>query len=342
MARDRSHAGCTYPSKGSNGSCITGPPRTIASRLPSTQMQTIQGPAIAQRIRPNRVARPPLLPASNVRPHPPTSPSPLTEPPSAASTHPTSLLPIGIKAPRLLIRAYLWVVQQMPSLDPKDLLPIGLSATKGAIICGNASTPSLLVVEFRTAQGSFGIVRARSKLDFYKQILSFRFGGALVRYVENEELQGPMTATGQLVQEYILASKCVAAILPRVWTLADAAAVADTQHSNAPPTSPTAASSSSGAASSSTLSLPPADAQSPPPRGAPPKRPRTNRPWAPSRGPSNTLSSARSLKHRCSRCRTTPTSSAASLWTTAAAQRGSSRSISGTGTSRPSGAWMWW
>lgn len=114
-----------------------------------------------------------------------------------------------MKPPRFLLRSYAWAKKQLPSLDPKDLLPIGLEATKGAIICGNASSPSLLVSEFERADGTFGIVQARSKLDFYKQILSFKFQKALIRYVENQEYQNPMTATGKLVQEHLEASRLV-------------------------------------------------------------------------------------------------------------------------------------
>lgn len=97
----------------------------------------------------------------------------------------------------------------MPNLDPKDLLPIGISAMRGVIIVGNGSTPNLLVTEFQKAEGSFGIVQARSKLDFYKNILSFKFHKTLIRYVENDDFHAPMTATGELVQEHIASSKYV-------------------------------------------------------------------------------------------------------------------------------------
>jgi hypothetical protein len=103
----------------------------------------------------------------------------------------------------------MWLKRQLTSLDPKNLLPIGIEATKGAILCGNGSTPSLLVAEFSKAEGTFGIVQARSKFDFYKQILSFKFQKALIRYVENDEFQNPMTSTGQILQEHIDASRFV-------------------------------------------------------------------------------------------------------------------------------------
>lgn len=125
---------------------------------------------------------------------------------AASSVQPSSFVS---GAPRLFRSAYTWLKQQLPSLDPKDLLPIGIEATEGAIVCGNGSTPSLLVAEFKKAEGTFGIVQARSKLDFYKQILSLRFENTLIQYVENEEFQNPMTATGRLVQDHIEASRSV-------------------------------------------------------------------------------------------------------------------------------------
>lgn len=54
-----------------------------------------------------------------------------------------------------------WFRQQLPNLDPKDLLPIGIEVTEGSIICGNTSTPSLLVAEFRRSSGTFGVVPVR-------------------------------------------------------------------------------------------------------------------------------------------------------------------------------------
>lgn len=122
-----------------------------------------------------------------------------------------------IKSPPFIRIALVWLKRQLPSLDPKDLLPIGIDATKGAIVCGNRSTPSLLVAEFSQAHGTFGIVQARSKFDFYKQILSFKFQKALIRCVENEEFENPMTTTGRIVQEHIEASRFVSNLYFLLW-----------------------------------------------------------------------------------------------------------------------------
>lgn len=66
------------------------------------------------------------------------------------------------KSPGFLKRALVWLKLQLPNFDPKNLLPMGIEATKGAIICGNASTPSLLVAEFSKVEGTYGIVQVGS------------------------------------------------------------------------------------------------------------------------------------------------------------------------------------
>ena len=124
----------------------------------------------------------------------------------ASSTYPTAFFGANVRPPRLIRNAYRWFKQQLPSIDPKDLLPIGIDANKGVILCGNGSTPSLLVAEFSRAEGTFGIVQARSKLDLYKQVLNFKFQNAVIRYVENQECQDPMTTTGRMLHEHIEAS----------------------------------------------------------------------------------------------------------------------------------------
>lgn len=62
-------------------------------------------------------------------------------------------MPYGVRA------TIVWIKRQLPNLDPKDLLPFGIEVTKGAIICGNSSTPNLLVAEFMRTEGTFGVVK---------------------------------------------------------------------------------------------------------------------------------------------------------------------------------------
>ncbi len=91
----------------------------------------------------------------------------------------------------------------MPNLDPKDLLPISFEITKGAVTIGNASTPNLLVAEFRRAEGTYGIVEARSKHDLYKQVLSIKLHTPSMSYVENEGYNDRMADIGRKFHEQI-------------------------------------------------------------------------------------------------------------------------------------------
>lgn len=62
------------------------------------------------------------------------------------------------RTPTFIKRGVGWFQQQLPNLDPKDLLPISLEVLKGAITIGNASTPNLLAAEFQRGEGTYGIV----------------------------------------------------------------------------------------------------------------------------------------------------------------------------------------
>ncbi|KAI1795480.1 hypothetical protein LXA43DRAFT_1178514 [Ganoderma leucocontextum] len=100
--------------------------------------------------------------------------------------------------PTFVKRCIAWVQSQLPSLDPKHLLPISIEVTKGAITIGNASTPNLLVAEFRRAEGTYGIVEARSKHDLYKQVLNITLQNPSVSYVENDRYTSPMLEVGRM------------------------------------------------------------------------------------------------------------------------------------------------
>ncbi|KAG2036116.1 hypothetical protein BDR03DRAFT_898980 [Suillus americanus] len=107
----------------------------------------------------------------------------------------------NIKAPPVIHAALAWIKRQMPYLDPNDILPIALELSKVAITCGNPSTPSLLVAECHRAEGTFGIVQARSKCDLYKQLLNLKFQKVLVQLVENDNYQGSMPTIGHRIHE---------------------------------------------------------------------------------------------------------------------------------------------
>ncbi|KAG7440025.1 uncharacterized protein BT62DRAFT_646663 [Guyanagaster necrorhizus] len=117
---------------------------------------------------------------------------------------PSSVLgALHLRTPTFLQDAFTWFKRQLPTLDPKELLPIGLDATKGVIICGNNSTPNLLVAEFQRAEGNIGISQSRSKYDLYKQFLTLRFQNALIQYVENRQYGDTMPAMGEMIRDLV-------------------------------------------------------------------------------------------------------------------------------------------
>lgn len=113
--------------------------------------------------------------------------------------YPPSVIKRSLRIPAPIHRALSWINRQLPHLDPKDLLPLGVELTTGAIIVGNPSTPNLLIAEFHSADGTFGIVPSRSTFDSYKQVLALKFQTVLVRYVQNDEYVDPMATIGALV-----------------------------------------------------------------------------------------------------------------------------------------------
>ncbi|KAJ7084454.1 hypothetical protein B0H15DRAFT_940059 [Mycena belliarum] len=125
---------------------------------------------------------------------------------STVPVYSTSLLRDHFRLSVPFRRAWYWVRQQLPTLDLKDLLPVGIEVTQGAIICGNTSTPTLLVAEFQKTDGMFGIVQSRSRYDLYKQLLHLSFQKALIRYTENIDFRGQMSVTGELLQSAIKTS----------------------------------------------------------------------------------------------------------------------------------------
>ncbi|KAI0762082.1 hypothetical protein BD413DRAFT_680921 [Trametes elegans] len=158
---------------------------------------------------------------SQLDPDIPTTPVPTPVPDGAASVRKifsrTSIFrdpsilgpPISLvssiykRTPTCFKRGVRWAQQQLPSLDPKELLPISLEVIKGAITIGNASTPNLLAAEFQKAEGSYGVVEARSQHDLYKQILDVKIQSPSVSYVENESYTSPMSEIGRRTHEHV-------------------------------------------------------------------------------------------------------------------------------------------
>ncbi|KAF8973209.1 hypothetical protein BDZ97DRAFT_665381 [Flammula alnicola] len=117
--------------------------------------------------------------------------------------YPPSAIRSAIRLPSVINRALAWLREQLPTLDPKDLLPLGIDIQTGAIILGNQSTPNLLVAEFQSALGTYGIAPSRSKYDLYKQVLGLNFQNALIRSVQNDDYIDPMATLGALVHNRI-------------------------------------------------------------------------------------------------------------------------------------------
>ncbi|KAK7692730.1 hypothetical protein QCA50_004363 [Cerrena zonata] len=111
------------------------------------------------------------------------------------------------KAPSFLRKTAAWIRAQLPNLDPRDLLPVGLEATTAAITLGNPSTPHMLVAEFSKANGTYGVVPARSKHDFYRQVLNITFKDASIRYLENANYQQKMSDQGRQIHTTIQRSQ---------------------------------------------------------------------------------------------------------------------------------------
>ncbi|KAI0699566.1 hypothetical protein BC835DRAFT_1412549 [Cytidiella melzeri] len=95
---------------------------------------------------------------------------------------------------------------QMPSLDPKDLLPIGIEVTKGAIVIGNKSTPTLFVADFKCAEGTYGIVPSRSRYDHYKQVINLKFQDAILHFVDNDRFDSSIISTGEKLHRVVQTS----------------------------------------------------------------------------------------------------------------------------------------
>lgn len=142
---------------------------------------------------------------------------------NSSQFYPPSNQRSSIRLPSFISDALIWLNNQLPNLDPKDLLPLGIHVQTGAIILGNASTPSLLVAEFQDAYGTYGVVpvsdvfvspihqiiailfKSRSIYDLYKQVLNLRFQAARVRLVENDDFVDSMNTIGGIVHSRVKA-----------------------------------------------------------------------------------------------------------------------------------------
>ncbi|TDL24302.1 hypothetical protein BD410DRAFT_116796 [Rickenella mellea] len=109
----------------------------------------------------------------------------------------------SVAMPVFLSESLSWLRRQLPYLDPKNLLPFSFDATKAAIICGNNSTENLLMAQFTTARGTYGIVQSRSKFDLYKQLLRVGFENVFMSCIDNQDYWNSVPSIGKDVQRHL-------------------------------------------------------------------------------------------------------------------------------------------
>lgn len=145
----------TYPCKEQNGFSITAPLHTTISypkcrESPSTDppLRRLTVLRLPQKV--NNISR------YRICEHPNSGwvESAYDYPPRT----PTASASLLAGAPSVFRNALEWLRSQLPRIEFKDLLPVSMEVEKGAIICGNASTPNLLVAEYKKAEGTYGVV----------------------------------------------------------------------------------------------------------------------------------------------------------------------------------------
>lgn len=113
--------------------------------------------------------------------------------------------PLGFRIglPRMDIpsKLWAWILTKLPRVELNDLLPIALEATHGAIMLGNASTPSLFTVTFKSGKGTYSLRPAKSRFDEYRQSYQLRFQQVLLTAEDNPDYQTSMVETGRQVHE---------------------------------------------------------------------------------------------------------------------------------------------
>jgi hypothetical protein len=75
-----------------------------------------------------------------------------------------------------------------------NLLPIQVVCKKGAIILGNANTPTIVVARFVEADMAVDAAESRSKFDLYKMVYNCRFTGPTVQMKTNIDFKESLLA----------------------------------------------------------------------------------------------------------------------------------------------------
>jgi hypothetical protein len=80
---------------------------------------------------------------------------------------PSSAAPPSFRKRTIIHRGIDYLRGQLPSLDPKDLLPLSLEVSKLIVTCGNAATPNLLVFDAHRTEGIVGVVPVSSCMHYH-------------------------------------------------------------------------------------------------------------------------------------------------------------------------------
>ncbi|KIO30015.1 hypothetical protein M407DRAFT_20877 [Tulasnella calospora MUT 4182] len=100
---------------------------------------------------------------------------------------------------RALRRAGDWVHALVPTFQLTDILPISFEGRACAIVAGNDSTPSVLIVEAHKMSGTYGVTACRSKLDLYKTVYDFKLASVKIITRTNPDYQVSMIERGEAV-----------------------------------------------------------------------------------------------------------------------------------------------
>ena len=90
-----------------------------------------------------------------------------------------------------------------------EALPIAIECSRGAIVMGNPSTPSILVAGFDGVDGTYSAGKARSKLDDYKEVYHFVFRRPKIVWRTNPDFKEGMADHGQHLMDRLDQDMCV-------------------------------------------------------------------------------------------------------------------------------------
>lgn len=82
-----------------------------------------------------------------------------------------------------------------------EALPIAVTCSRGAIIMGNPSTPTILIAGFDGVEGTYSAGKARSRLDDYKEVYHFVFRRPKIVWRTNPDFKAGMADYGQTLMQ---------------------------------------------------------------------------------------------------------------------------------------------